>query len=151
MADAAYHGKALRHLPGRITFTTRLPANAVLYDLAPPPTGRRGRPALKGDRLGTPVDLAEILTTVPFGLYCCTITVIWYTLHGHHPADAADRREQAPWYTTKTDPSFSDMLAKLRRTIIAAQFMPNHLARPTEAEIRAVQRAWATAGLYSAA
>lgn len=37
--------------------TTRLPANAVLYDLAPPPTGRRGRPALKGDRLGTPTDL----------------------------------------------------------------------------------------------
>jgi hypothetical protein len=33
--------------------------------------------------------------TVPFGLYCYSITVIWYALHGHHPADAADRREQA--------------------------------------------------------
>ena len=41
-----------------VTWTTRLPANAVLYDLAPPRTGKRGRPALKGARLGTPAELA---------------------------------------------------------------------------------------------
>jgi DDE superfamily endonuclease len=46
VADAAYHGKALRELRGNVTFTTRLPANAVLYDLAPPRTGRRGRKSL---------------------------------------------------------------------------------------------------------
>ncbi len=63
VADAAYHGKALRTLRDNVTFTTRLPANAVLYDLAPPPTGRRGRPALKGKRLGTP---AELATTARF-------------------------------------------------------------------------------------
>lgn len=62
VADAAYHGPALRHLPGRITVTTRLPANAVLYALAPAPTGRRGRPRLKGDRLGTGADLAATAT-----------------------------------------------------------------------------------------
>jgi hypothetical protein len=62
--------------------------------------------------------------TVPFGLYCYTITVIWYAMHGHHPADAADRRERAPWYTAKADPAFSDMAAKLRRVIVAARFMP---------------------------
>lgn len=83
--------------------------------------------------------------TVLFGLYCYTITVIWYVLHGHHPADAADHRERAPWYTTKTDPSLSDMAAKLRRTIIAARFLPTHPGQPTHAEIRAVQQAWATA------
>ncbi|WP_370343029.1 transposase [Catenulispora sp. MAP5-51] len=44
VADAAYHGPALRHSPTQITFTTRLPANAVLFDLAPPPTGKRGQP-----------------------------------------------------------------------------------------------------------
>ena len=53
VADAAYHGKTLRDLPATCTFTTRLPASAVLYGLAPPPTGKRGRPALKGGRLGT--------------------------------------------------------------------------------------------------
>ncbi len=58
VADAAHHGKALRALPATCTFTTRLPAPSVLYALAPPPTGRHGRPALKGQRLGTAKDLA---------------------------------------------------------------------------------------------
>ncbi|MFE7529659.1 transposase [Kitasatospora sp. NPDC057542] len=244
VADAAYHGKALRALPSTCTFTTRLPASAVLYDLAPPPTGRRGRPALKGQRLGTAKDLADtadfttatvtryqrtetvhltattclwygsfhtrtvrivllrdedtvsgydlalvttdldtplpdlvtryawcwpievtfaeardlfgagqaqsrtrhaVERTVPFSLYCYTITVVWYALHGHHPADAAEHRERAPWYTTKADPSLSDMVAKLRRVIIAARFTPNSPGRPTDEEIHAVQQAWAAA------
>lgn len=244
VADAAYHGPALRHLPCRITVTTRLPASAVLYDLAPPPTGKRGRPRLKGDRLGTPADLAATATfttaqvrrygrtdavrtaeirclwygsfhtqvvrviliretdtdtdlalvttdlatpaeavvsryawrwsievtfeearehlgagqarnrvrqaverTTPFSLYCYTIVVIWYTVHGHAPADVVDRREAQPWYTTKTEPAFSDMIAKLRRVIIATRFSPIHAGRPTNAEIRTVQHAWAQAGL----
>lgn len=46
VGDAACHGKPLL-VPG-VTWTTRLPADAALYDLAPPRTGRRGRPALKG-------------------------------------------------------------------------------------------------------
>jgi DDE superfamily endonuclease len=203
VADAAYHGPALRHLPGRITVTTRLPASAVLYTLAPAPTGRRGRPRLKGDRLGTPAELAKTATfkaaqvrrygrtdtvhlaeieclwygsfhtqrvrvvllrddatetgydlalvttdldtpaaelvtryawrwsievtfeearehlgagqarnrtrlaverTTPFALYCYTIVVLWYAAHGHHPADAADRRDRQPWYTSSVEP-----------------------------------------------
>lgn len=83
--------------------------------------------------------------TVPFGLYAYSITVLWYTLHGHHPADAADRRENAPWYTTKTEPAFSDMIAKLRHIIIAARFLPISPGQPTDAEIRAVHQAWASA------
>ncbi|WHM41069.1 transposase [Streptomyces sp. BPTC-684] len=244
VADAAYHGRALRHLPANVTFTTRLPASAVLYGLAPPKTGRPGRPRLKGDRLGTAAGLAGQLTfrpaeadryrrhetvllaelrclwygslhtqtvrvllvretgknagkpllalvttdlttpagqlvaryadrwqvectfaearehlgagqaqsrtrhgverTVPFALYCYTITVIWYALHGHHPNDAADRR-RSPWYVTKTEPSFADMAAKLRRTVIAARISAADPAQPTPDEIRAVQHAWATA------
>jgi hypothetical protein len=58
VADGAYHGPALRHLPGNVTWTCRIPRNAVLYDLAPPRTGRRGRPRAKGDILGTPGDIA---------------------------------------------------------------------------------------------
>jgi len=49
--DAAFHGKSL--VTGGTTWTTRLPANAVLYGPKPPPTGKRGRPAEKGDRIGT--------------------------------------------------------------------------------------------------
>jgi transposase len=36
VADAHYHGPALRDLPRAVTWTTRLPKNAVLYALAPP-------------------------------------------------------------------------------------------------------------------
>src|SRR5436190_22087301 len=56
VGDAAYHGKPL--LVDGTTWTTRLPANAALYNLAPPPTGKRGRPALKGAKLGKPGVLA---------------------------------------------------------------------------------------------
>jgi hypothetical protein len=58
VADAAYHGKSLRDLPAGISWTTRLPRNAVLYHLAPPPTGKRGRPRTKGDRIGSPAQAA---------------------------------------------------------------------------------------------
>jgi len=59
VADAAYHGPALRALPANVTWTCRLPKTAVLYGLAPPRTGRRGRPRTRGERLGTPADLAR--------------------------------------------------------------------------------------------
>ena len=49
--DAAFHGQAL--VVEGTTRTTRLPANAVLYGPEPPRTGKRGRPRVKGDRLGT--------------------------------------------------------------------------------------------------
>ncbi|MFE6752758.1 hypothetical protein ACFVDQ_04070 [Streptomyces sp. NPDC057684] len=242
--------QGLRHLPEAIALTTRLPASSVLFDLAPPPTKKRGRPRLKGARLGTPAELAATATfttarvarygrtdqvgiaevrclwygsfhtqtvrvilirdedtttgydlalvttdlatpaaalvtryawrwpiettfaeartllgvgqarnrsenavrrTISFGLYCYSITVVWYVLHGHHPSDAADHRAQAPWYTTKTDPSFADMLAKLRRVIIAARFLPVTPGQPTDAEIQAVHQAWAHAGLQHTA
>ncbi|MGH8888070.1 MAG: transposase [Egibacteraceae bacterium] len=58
VADAAWATRELRHLPARVTVTSRLRRNAVLYDLAPPRTGQRGRPRLKGKRLGAPADLA---------------------------------------------------------------------------------------------
>ncbi|SHN34828.1 hypothetical protein SAMN05216268_1496 [Streptomyces yunnanensis] len=62
VADAAHHGRTLRHLPEAITVPRQLPASTVLFDLAPPLTGRRGRPRLKGARLGTPTDLAATAT-----------------------------------------------------------------------------------------
>ncbi|MEV0493033.1 transposase [Streptomyces atratus] len=87
VADAAYHGKALRDLPATCTFTTRLPSSSVLSALAPPRTGKRGRPALKGARLGTP---AQLVATADFAPVRVTryqrtdtvplaeITCLWY-------------------------------------------------------------------------
>jgi hypothetical protein len=34
--------------------------------------------------------------------------------------------DRAPWYVTKTQPSTADMIAKLRRVLIAAQYRPSH-------------------------
>jgi hypothetical protein len=60
--------------------------------------------------------------TVPFGLVCFSLAVVWYATCGHHPADLAARRARSPWYHTKHAPSTADMLAKLRRVLIAAQY-----------------------------
>jgi Transposase DDE domain len=81
--------------------------------------------------------------TVPFGLVCYSLAIIWYAHHGHHPADLAARRALAPWYQTKTAPSVADMLVKLRRVLIAAQYQPGQPWTPTMAEILQVQAAWA--------
>jgi hypothetical protein len=55
-------------------------------------------------------------------LACQALAVCWYATAGHHPADAATRRLDAPWYTSKTEPSTAGMTAKLRRVVIAARF-----------------------------
>lgn len=251
VGDAAYVGEHLRGLSPQVTWTSRLKVTSVLHELAPPRTGRSGRPRTKGARLGTPADLAATATwrtakvrryartdtvhiaevicrwygsfhsqtvrvvlvrdnkprtsdrdergyglplvttdltssvedlvaryaarwcievafsdarqilgvgqarnrtrvavqrTVPFGLICLSLTVLWYACAGHAPADAAEHRSRARWYTTKTEPSFDDMTVKLRRVIIAARFRPQAHHQATPQETRAVLAAWAAAG-----
>jgi len=248
VGDAAYATEAWKGLSGRVTITSRLRSNAALYAPTPPRTGKRGRPAKWGTKLGglaqiatspatpwaaatvrrygktgsltlatidclweplgpnTPVrviliqdttkpcgyELALITTdltstpgqiverysdrwpievafedgkelfgvgdarnrtgkaverTAPFQFLAMSLTIVWYALHGHHSDDVTEHRARAPWYLTKTTPSFADMLAKLRRTIIAAQFHPGQAQTPTTREITQVQQAWAAAGL----
>lgn len=243
VADSAYAGKALRALPQAVTWTTRLRSNAALYELAPPRTGRRGRPRTKGaklpslaalaegatfsavtvhrygatatvqvsvtaclwygvfgpqqvqvilvrDKAKTGYDIALVSTdlsatpaqiieryaarwsievaiedakqtvgvgqarnrvrlaverTVPFGLIIGSLAVCWYATAGHHPDDIKTARELAPWYRDKTQPSVLDMLAKLRRVIIAAQFRRTDPQPATPAEINLLRLAWADA------
>lgn len=57
VGDAAFHGGPL--VMKDATWTTRLPANAVLHGPKPPRTGKRGRPADKGARLGTCAQIAQ--------------------------------------------------------------------------------------------
>ncbi len=248
VGDAAYATAAWRGLPDRVTLTSRLRSNAVIYAPAPPRTGKQGRPARWGKRLPTLTQIASNTTTewtpatvhrygktetlmlhaidclwgplcaatpvrviivqdltkpagyqialittdltsttaqiveryadrwpievafeegkelfgvgharnrarqavertVPFQFLTMTITILWYAASGHHPDVVTEHRQRAPWYLTKTTPSFADMLAKLRRVIIAAQFQPEQARTPTPAEIQQVQHAWAAAGL----
>jgi hypothetical protein len=237
VADAHCHGPALRDLPPGVTWTTRLPRNAVLYALAPPPVRKPGRPPRKGPRLGTPADLAAaaawtpaavriygrdtaqdlaeitclwygcldtitvrvilardqaatlalvttglhapaaalvrryagrwsieqafsdartvlgagearnrtrraVERTVPFALLVHTLVITWYARHGHDPADITARRQAQPWYRTKTEPAFEDMLAKLRRVMICARISGGSPAHPEPEQITAVLAAW---------
>jgi DDE superfamily endonuclease len=237
VADAHYHGPALRHLPQNVTWTTRLPKNAVLFGLAPPPVRKPGRPPRKGPRLGTPADLAasaawapatvriygrdqaedlaqvtclwygcldtatvrvilarDTATTlalvstdlaasaaalveryaarwsieqafddarnvlgageartrvrraveraVPFALIVHTLVVLWYARHGHDRSGIAARRAAEPWYRSKTEPAFEDMLTKLRRVMICARISGGSAAHPEPEQITAVLAAW---------
>ena len=87
VADAAYHGPALRTLPGNVTWTCRIPRNAVLYALAPPRTGKRDRPRTKGEQPGTPDDIAaaaawDTVTVTACGReetrHTADVTCLWY-------------------------------------------------------------------------
>ncbi len=71
--------------------------------------------------------------------------MLWYATAGHHLADAAEHRARAPWYRTKAEPSTADMIAKLRRVLIAAKYRPVQPATPTPAEIHAITLAWEAA------
>jgi hypothetical protein len=63
--DGAYAAKAWRGLEARVTLTTRMRSNAALYGLAPARTGKRGRPPLKGARLGSLAQIAAAATFKP--------------------------------------------------------------------------------------
>jgi len=245
VGDAAYIGRAWRGAPERLTITSRLRCDAALYELAPPPTGKPGRPRVKGARLpelimlagmtatrftpatvccygrqrtldlavfrclwygalgaqpvqvvlarppdwpdgyelavvstdlaATPAELVEryshrwsvevcfeesrqligvgqarnrtrraVERTVPFGLVCMSLVVVWYALHGQPSVDVAAHRARAPWYRTKHTPSFADMLTALRRKLIAAPYLPSCLLTPTHEETLQAQVARAT-------
>ena len=237
VADAHYHGPALRDLPANVTWTTRLPRNAVLFGLAPPRVRKPGRPPRKGPRLGTAADLAAaaawtratvriygrdtaeelaeitclwygcldvrtvrvilardtattlalvttdltapaavlveryaarwgieqafsdartvlgageartrarraVQRTVPFAMLAHTLVVLWYARHGHDPAGIDARRAAEPWYTSKREPAFEDMLTKLRRVLICARISGGSAAHPEPEQITAVLAAW---------
>ncbi|ABD09778.1 transposase, IS4 family [Frankia casuarinae] len=94
VADAAYAGDELRGLPASVTWTTRLRRDAALFAPAPPRTGRRGRPRLKGDRLPSLAQLAAAATFRPTAVtrygragtvHTAVIRCLWYGVFGPRP------------------------------------------------------------------
>src|SRR5215831_9742094 len=83
--------------------------------------------------------------TVPFALFTQSLVITWYHLAGHSPAVVRRRRDKAPWYPAKACPSYLDMIAQLRRVLIAAQFNPGVPRPPAPEEIHAIHLAWAEA------
>jgi DDE superfamily endonuclease len=98
--DAAFHGGPL--VIEDATWTTRLPASAVLYGPKPPPTGKRGRPRAKGGRPGTCAEIAatadwQEITVNCYGqlvtLQAATADCLWYGSFKHAPGCLVLTRE----------------------------------------------------------
>lgn len=104
VGDSAFACKAMSALPERVTLTARLRANAVIYAPKPPPTGKRGRPRVTGQRLGNPAQIAAAakpgdwhLVQVP-GRGDAQVLVIeglWYSVFGPRAVRVAIVREPA--------------------------------------------------------
>lgn len=127
--DGAYATKAWRGLPERVTVTTRMRANAAVFKLAPPRTGKRGRPALKGARLGSLADLAAtaafepVTITGPDGrsrvAHVWRTTCLWYGPFHTRPVVIVlirkpDRAEgfDAAIASTDTDAGTAELIAR---------------------------------------
>lgn len=94
-ADGAYATLAGADLP-RTHLTSRMRRDAALFQAAPPPTGRRGRPRTKGERLPTPPGLAAQArkrdwTKVTVDVRGRAVErlvhvrdVLWYRVNKHH-------------------------------------------------------------------
>ena len=83
--------------------------------------------------------------TVPLSFCVYSLVVVWYTLHGYHPDDLTGRRADQPWYSHKDDIAFEDMLAKLRRSLVAARITGVDAAQPDPRKYRDYELACAAA------
>jgi hypothetical protein len=126
-ADSAYAGEELRQLPGGVTWTTRLRANAALHDLPPERTGKKGRPRKKGDRLPA---LAKIATAAAFSqvtvtrygktetIAACAFTCLWYSVTGTAPVTVILIRDKSKngydiaLVTTEKDPCIARVIER---------------------------------------
>ncbi len=64
----------------------------------------------------------SVRRAVPFGMLLYSLVVAWYVLHGHQIATAS-RPVADPWYAGNERPSFTDMIATLRRVSWAEGFV----------------------------
>lgn len=161
VGDSAFACKAMGALPDEVTMTSRLRANAVIYAAKPPPTGKRGRPRVTGQRLGNP---AQITAAAKPGDWqqidvpgrgqarALVIDGLWYSVFGpravrviivREPADTEGYR--IALITTDTNAGTSQIVARYadRWSIEVAFQDAKHVAGVGEARNRvklAVQR-----------
>lgn len=70
--------------------------------------------------------------TAPMAMLLYSLVVLWFAREGH-------RRYQplnCPWYVSKTDPSFADMLATLRRASVRQQILSLRVTGPGSRKIK---------------
>jgi hypothetical protein len=98
----------------------------------PNPKGRRGEKA--------------VVHTLAVAFATYALVIVWYLHHGELATDVAQVREEAPWYRHKQTPSFSDMLAAVRREIWAARFSAHPDFKRVSEKIRQLFPCWLLTG-----
>lgn len=78
---------------------------------------------------------ASVRRSVPFGMVIYTLVVLWYVTDGHVEAAAMAPRLSDPWYARTARPSFSEMLAALRRIGWAQRLLDPPSGDPPEPEV----------------
>jgi len=112
-----------------------------LFGLTDPQNGfsrgkkRKGRPRPgpqpRGNRARKTVE-----RTVPFIWAAYGIVIVWYLRTKRWKKDVQEQRARAPWYRTKTTPSFEDMVEALRLDIMSQRLLAKPLWTRTLAETR---------------
>jgi hypothetical protein len=107
------------------------------------PAGRRRDTRIPGPQPHALRGRLAATRTVPFVLTTYAIVVLWYFANGNAQEDVERVRRRAPWYRHKTQPSFGDMLAALRRHLWAARNISEPSETPGSAKITAMSNvAW---------
>ncbi|QDV09031.1 hypothetical protein Poly30_45870 [Planctomycetes bacterium Poly30] len=86
------------------------------------------------DPLGTKGEHA-IRRTAPLAGFVYAIVVITYIKMDRADSDVAEARKAAPWHTSKSTPSVVNMLAALRRDLLARRLSPHPEDRSARAKI----------------
>jgi hypothetical protein len=104
--------------------------------------GRRRKKKLPGPRPHKERGARAVSRTVPFVLTTYALVVLWYLANGNPRGDVERARRRAPWYRDKTEPSFGDMLAALRRRLWAERNFRNPSAGQGASKFDAVLMEW---------
>ena len=70
--------------------------------------------------------------TAPMAMLLYSLTVLWFAGEGHRRYKPLD----CPWYVSKTEPSFADMLATLRRESVRQRILSLRLTGPGSRKIK---------------
>ena len=79
------------------------------------PKGQRRNKKIPGPQPHKERGAKVVERTVPFVLTTYALVILWYFVNGAALHDVEQARKRAPWYRQKSEPSFGDMLAALRR------------------------------------
>lgn len=128
VGDSAFACKAMAGLPELVTVTSRLRCNAVIHAPKPPRTGKKGRPRVRGPRLGNPGEIAAAASesewekiSVPGRGEAKALVVsgLWYSVFGPRAIQVVIVREiadtdgyQIALITTDVQASASQVIAR---------------------------------------